>query len=169
MNPEQGKMFLNFFVGCIEQEMETTRKVIAAVPDDKKNYRPAEKSMTAHELAWHIPEADVWIVKSVADGEFVMPDHTAPSQKPGTIADILKWYETNLKEQVARLKALPADKLVKVISFFGMELPAVMYLSMMTHHSVHHRGQLSAYLRPMGGKVPSIYGGSADEPFQAPA
>jgi uncharacterized damage-inducible protein DinB len=53
--------------------------------------------------------------------------------------------------------------LVKTVDFRGrMQLPAVMCLSMMLHHSVHHRGQLSAYLRPMGGKVPAIYGESYD-------
>ena len=167
MSPEQGKIFLNFFVGGIEQESQTTRKVIASVPDDKKGYRPSEKSMTAHELAWHIPESEIWFLKSVADGAFAMPDGNAP--KPETIGDILNWYEKNLGEQMARLKALPAESLVKTLPFFGMEQPAVMYLTFLTHHSVHHRGQLSAYLRPMGAKVPSIYGGSADFPFQAPA
>ena len=167
MNPEQGKMFLNFFVGSIEQETQTTRKVIAAVPDDKKDFRPADKSMTAHELAWHIPESEVWFVKSIADGQFAMPE--TPSRKPETVAEILNWYDTNMKEQLARLKAMPADKLVKPLPFFGMEQPAVMYLTFLTHHSAHHRGQLSTYLRPMGAKVPSIYGGSADEPFEAPA
>jgi len=54
-----------------------------------------------------------------------------------------------------------------VIPFFGvMEMPAVAYLNFMNLHTAHHRGQLSTYLRPMGSKVPSIYGGSADEPFK---
>jgi uncharacterized damage-inducible protein DinB len=46
-----------------------------------------------------------------------------------------------------------------------MQAPAATYLGLLIKHSVHHRGQLSAYLRPMGGKVPAIYGGSADEPM----
>jgi uncharacterized damage-inducible protein DinB len=48
-------------------------------------------------------------------------------------------------------------------------LPAVMYLQFMLNHSIHHRGQLSSYLRPMGAKVPSIYGGSFDEPMEHPS
>jgi uncharacterized damage-inducible protein DinB len=48
-------------------------------------------------------------------------------------------------------------------------LPAVLYLGFLNNHTIHHRGELSTYLRPMGSKVPSIYGGSYDEPFQAPA
>jgi uncharacterized damage-inducible protein DinB len=71
---------------------------------------------------------------------------------------------------VAKLKALPAENLTQTIKAFGVfELPAVMYLNFMLMHMAHHRGQLSSYLRPMGSKVPSIYGGSADEPFQMPA
>ena len=54
----------------------------------------------------------------------------------------------------------------KPIPLFGMEMPAVTYLNFLNLHSSHHRGQLSAYLRPMGAKVPAIYGGSADEPMQ---
>jgi uncharacterized damage-inducible protein DinB len=48
-------------------------------------------------------------------------------------------------------------------------LPAVAYLGFLNNHSIHHRGQLAAYLRPMGSKVPNIYGGSFDEPMQMPA
>jgi uncharacterized damage-inducible protein DinB len=168
MNPEQAKMWLQFFVNWIEQESQTTRKVLAAVPDDKKNYKPSEKSMTADELAWHIPSSEIWFLRGIIEGQF---DATGgPSEKPATIADLVKWYEKNLPEQISRLKALPVDKLLKPIPFFGiMEQPAVMYLPVVTHHSVHHRGQLSAYLRPMGARVPSIYGGSADEPMQAAA
>jgi uncharacterized damage-inducible protein DinB len=55
----------------------------------------------------------------------------------------------------------------QVTDFYGvMQMPAIKYMNFLIKHSVHHRGQLSAYLRPMGGKVPSIYGGSADEPMQ---
>ena len=92
----------------------------------------------------------------------------AENPVPPTIDAILEWYQTNYRDRVSKLAQLPADKLVTSVSLFGvMELPAVSYLNMMNLHTAHHRGQLSAYLRPMGSKVPSIYGGSADEPFQA--
>ena len=84
--------------------------------------------------------------------------------------EILKWYDTNYKDRLAKLKTLPATKLAAPIPFFGMPpMPAVTYLNFMTHHCAHHRGQLCSYVRPMGGKVPSVYGGSADEPFEMPA
>jgi uncharacterized damage-inducible protein DinB len=66
------------------------------------------------------------------------------------------------------LRATSAEKLAQDLDFFGfMKGPAVTFLTMAQSHSVHHRGQLAAYLRPMGSSVPSIYGGSADEPMQA--
>jgi uncharacterized damage-inducible protein DinB len=164
MTPEQGKLLCSVFVDTMKSETEATKKVIRAVPDDKKSYKPDPKSMTAHELAWHIATAEVWFMDGILAGQF---SHDQPAAAPPTIAKIVDWYETNHRERVSKLKELPADKLVKPIPFFGMmELPAVAYLNFLNLHSCHHRGQLSTYLRPMGSKVPAIYGGSADEPMQ---
>jgi len=85
-------------------------------------------------------------------------------------ADVAAWYENNVPPLVDRLSDLSDEQLLREVPFFGlMSWPAVGYLLLAIVHGVHHRGQLSAYLRPMGGKVPSIYGGSADEPLQPPA
>jgi uncharacterized damage-inducible protein DinB len=65
---------------------------------------------------------------------------------------------------------LSAEQLLTPIEFAGVfHLPAAFYLAFLNNHSIHHRGELATYLRPMGSKVPSIYGGSYDEPFQAAA
>jgi len=68
---------------------------------------------------------------------------------------------------LARVRARSGDALAKPMDFFGNMIPAVNVLSVALCHSVHHRGQLSSYLRPMGGKVPSIYGPTADTPMAA--
>jgi uncharacterized damage-inducible protein DinB len=136
-----------------------------AVPEDKKSYKPDPKSMSAHELAWHIASSELWFLDGVLAGQFTMGGEQPAA--PPTIRAIVEWYETNHRERVNKLKELPPEKLVKVVPLFGgMELPAVAYLNFLNLHSCHHRGQLSTYLRPMGSKVPSIYGGSADEPMQ---
>ena len=84
----------------------------------------------------------------------------------GNGAGIVEWYEANHRDRANKLKDLAADRLVKPILLFGdAALPAVSYLNIQNLHSAHHRGQLSTYLRPMGSKIPSIYGGSADEPM----
>jgi uncharacterized damage-inducible protein DinB len=73
------------------------------------------------------------------------------------------WYAENFAPRLAEVQKLSGDKLIKIVDFRGMfQLPAVMYLGFLMHHSVHHRGQLSVYLRPAGGKVPAIYGESYD-------
>ena len=165
MTPEQGKLLCKIFLDTIQQETAATKKVMRAVPEDKKSYKPESKSMTAHEVAWHIASSEVWMMDGILDGKFTMGE---PPAAPPTIASIVEWYETNHQDRVNKLSNLPAEKLVAPMPFFdGSEMPAVAYLNFMNLHSAHHRGQLSTYLRPMGSKVPSIYGGSADEPFQA--
>ena len=73
------------------------------------------------------------------------------------------WYTENFGPRFEGLTKLSSEQLLKVIDFRGMfQLPAVTYLAFLLHHSIHHRGQLSMYLRPMGAKVPSIYGESYD-------
>ena len=167
MTGDQAKGFLNFFVGVMDNEYKTTRKVIAAVPQDKCEWRPDPKAKNALELAAHIPDGDMFFLDGILSGAFAGGD---AKPAPKTVEEILKNYETNYTDRVAKLKALSGEQLAKPIPFFGMmELPAVMYLNLMLLHTTHHRGQLSVYLRPMGSKVPSIYGGSADEPFQMPA
>jgi uncharacterized damage-inducible protein DinB len=168
MNPEQGKFLCNVFCETIKSEFETTKKVIRAVPEDKKSYKPDAKSMTGHELAWHLASSEMFFLDGVLSGKFEMSGE-APAA-PESVGAILEWYEKNHNDRIAKLQNLAADKLVQSISFFGvLELPAVAFLNLMNLHTSHHRGQLSTYLRPMGAKVPSIYGGSADEPFQASA
>ena|SRR2546425_5374611 len=164
MTTEQGKLLYKVFADTMKNESDTTKKVIRAIPEDKKNYKPDPKSKSAHELAWHLATSEVWFLDLILSGKTDMGEPPSP---PLSIDAILDWYQTNYRDRVQKLENLSSDKLIAVIPFFGiMELPAVAYLNMMNLHSAHHRGQLSTYLRPMGSKVPSIYGGSADEPFQ---
>jgi uncharacterized damage-inducible protein DinB len=165
MNPEQAKMFLNFFVSGLESEIATTRKVIQNVPEGKKSYKPDAKSMSANDLAWHIASTEVWFLGGILKGKFEM-DPTQENPSPATIKEILDYYEKNMGPLLTQVKSMSGEDLAKVVPFFGMQMPNVSFLNILINHSIHHRGQLSAYLRPMGAKVPSIYGGSADEPFQ---
>jgi uncharacterized damage-inducible protein DinB len=81
---------------------------------------------------------------------------------------IAGWHEVEFPKSVARIRALSREQLASIVDLFGfVQLPAVQFVGFSNNHIIHHRGQLSVYLRPMGGKVPSIYGGSADEPMQS--
>ena len=167
MNPEHAKGALQMFLGTMESEFATSKKVIAAVPQDKSDYKPDPKSMSAFELAKHIPGGDNFFLDAIISGDFKGGDSEDGSK---TIAEVLAAYEISHRDRIAKLTALSGEQLAKPLPFFGiMELPAVMFLQFMLLHTAHHRGQLSAYLRPMGAKVPQIYGGSADEPMQMPA
>ena len=166
MTPEQAKFAAALYVQGLEAEYPATCKVLAAVPEAKKGYRPDEHARTAGDLAAHLASSDIWFLNAVIKGDFTPED----DKKFGTIAEIVKYYEREFPAAIAKIKALPGDKLAKVTPFFGVfNLPAAAYLGFANSHSIHHRAQLSTYLRPMGAKVPSIYGGSYDEPFQMPA
>ncbi len=151
----------------IQREAEITQKVIAAVPDAKADYRPDPNARTAKELAWHLANTDVQFLDGIADLNFKMDN---PEHKPQTSAEVATWYAENMKRGAERVAKMSGEQLVTPINFFGVfNLPAVAYLGFLNNHSIHHRGELATYLRPMGSKVPSIYGGSYDEPFQPPS
>lgn len=150
----------------IQREAETTKKVIAAVPDEKSEYRPDPNARTAKELAWHLANSDIQFLDGIADMKFSME---SPEVKPTTSAEVVAWYDENIKRGVERVAAMTPEQLLTPVEFFGVfNLPAVLYLGFLNNHSIHHRGELTTYLRPMGSKVPSIYGGSYDEPFVPP-
>jgi uncharacterized damage-inducible protein DinB len=149
------------------RELEITKNVIAAIPENaKSDYRPDPNARTAWELAWHLANTDVQFLNGIADMNFAMAN---PAQKPANIAELVAWYDTNFKSASARVAALTAQQLTTPLNFMGVfNFPAVAYLGFVNNHSIHHRGELATYLRPMGSKVPKIYGGSFDEPMQRP-
>ena len=163
MNPHQAQAISEFLLGTLETEIPTTLAVFRAVPVDKLDYRPDPVSKTALGLVRHITLEDEWILNAVADGVFTpVPDDTdgCGLMLP---ADAVAQYQDRIPAAMARVRALSGEALLKEVDLLGaFQMPAVQFLSMMLRHSAHHRGQLTAYLRAMGGKVPSIYGPSAD-------
>lgn len=165
MTPEQASFLLNTFLPVIKKESRTTSRVLQAVPPDQCQYRPHPDSRSALELAWHIASADIWFLEGFQRGEFIMDDDTMPADFKDTV-DVLAWYEDNLGPNLEKAAKLPAEFWATPLSLFEIyNYPPVMYLHLMLLHTVHHRGQLCAYLRQMGAKVPNIYGGSFDEPM----
>jgi len=157
-----------FLIQGVEREIPTTQKILAAFSDDKLGFKLGEKGRSAKELMWHTITSDIWFTDGISSGAFAQTEEKGPA--PATVAEMTAQYESGMAAGMAKVKAMTAEQLAKPISFFGiMDLPAVMYLQFLSNHSIHHRGQLSTYLRAMNAHVPSIYGGSADEPFQASA
>jgi uncharacterized damage-inducible protein DinB len=165
MQPDQAKFLLDFLLPRLKSEQVTTKKILSAVPPDKGDYKPHPNSMSSLRLSWHLAATEMWFLDAVIDHVFKEDDSPMPSElKPG--ADTARWYDENFAERLPRLGALSGEHLATPVDYIGLlNDPAVAYLSFAIRHSVHHRGQLSAYLRPMGAKVPAIYVESADEPF----
>ena len=162
MQPEQATFLLNTIMPALKSESRTTKSVIEAVPVDKGDYRPEPIAKSANELAWHIASAENMFYSAVINGEFNFSNTGQPDNIKNS-ADIGKWYAAQSEANFDRLTKLSGEQLTRIVDFRGMfQLPAVMYLNFALSHSVHHRGQLSVYLRPMGSKVPAIYGESYD-------
>jgi uncharacterized damage-inducible protein DinB len=166
LTPEFALGYCAMTLDGILREAEITKKVIAAVPDAASSYKHDPNGRTAKDLAWHLANTDVQFLDGIADLKFNM---ASPEHKPQTSAEVVAWYDANMKRGAARVAAMTPEQLMTPINFYNVfNLPAVLYLGFLNNHSIHHRGELATYLRPMGSKVPSIYGGSYDEPFQPP-
>jgi len=163
MGPQEAKTVADFLIADFAFEMQTTLSVIGAVPNDHLDYRPDAKAKTGLGLVRHITLEDEWILNCIANGEFTPPPDDSDACGIMAPADAIARYKVKVPAALDRVRAMSGEQLVKVINMFGMiQMPAVNFVSLAVKHSVHHRGQLSTYLRPMGGKVPGIYGPTAD-------
>jgi uncharacterized damage-inducible protein DinB len=165
MTPDQATFLLNeVYLPQIRNEHGTTRRIIEAIPADRIDYQPDPKAKSAMELAKHLASSEIFFMTGAASGAFNREDAAIPDSVK-TPAELSKWYEEHFAKASSKIAATKPADLVKEINFAIFTLPAINYIGLMLSHSVHHRGQLSVYLRPMGSKIPRIYGGSADEPI----
>jgi uncharacterized damage-inducible protein DinB len=162
LTPDQAAVVLATALPSLKAEHRVTKTVIAAIPPDKADYRPDSIVRSAIDLAWHIAASEARFLEAAASGAFDFSGGARP-ESIRTPAEVVDWYSERFAKDVDRLKQLTGDELVKIVDFRGVfQFPAVIYVQIGLHHSIHHRGQLSMYLRPMGAKVPSIYGESYD-------
>jgi uncharacterized damage-inducible protein DinB len=162
LTTDDAKFILGWSLPTLKTEHQTTKRVIEAIPPDKGDYRPDAICKTALELAWHIVAAEKRFLSGISAGAFDFN----PMPRPESItnpAGIAAWSDESFAANLQKLAALSGEQLTKMIDFRGIfQLPAVDFIRLTLHHTIHHRGQLSTYLRPMGAKVPSIYGESYD-------
>jgi len=163
MTEDSAKIVADYLLDQTEHEMAATCRVLSAVPADA-TYKPSEKCMSGMELATHIAASEVFFLNGVTNGKF---EWTPPDFK--TPADALAYDEKHVPGLIAGLRALPAGNLTRILNMGPMSMSGLDFLTLNLKHSVHHRGQLSVYLRPMGSKVPNIYGPSGDAEKQATA
>ena len=141
------------------KEAETTSRVLARIPEGS-DYRPDPKSRTAREIAWQIVCEEKMIIDALETGKA----EWNPAPAPATMKELVAIYEKQSADIVRRWKALPAERWDGALEFFGGQRPASPMAWSFLFDIVHHRGQISTYLRPMGSTVPQIYGPSGDEP-----
>jgi uncharacterized damage-inducible protein DinB len=162
LQPEQALFLREGALRSLEAEQPLTQRVIEAIPLDKGDYRPDAIAKTALELAWHIVSAEHRFTEAVINGAFDFTNTGRPAELTNS-AEVARWYAETSQKDIARLATVSVDGLLKIVDFRGLfQLPAVAFLPFSMHHVIHHRGQLSMYLRPMGAKVPAIYGESYD-------
>jgi uncharacterized damage-inducible protein DinB len=153
-----------FFVQCWKNEMPAFARVIRALPNDKLDYTHHERSAQAGNLAWQIAEEAQGIIDIATKGETTH----APSQHPGSGEAMASHFEKaagGVPDAVLGMSDEQWESPAKLI-MGGQpvwEAPRGQMIWGYLFDMVHHRGQLSTYIRPMGGKVPSIYGPSADD------
>lgn len=165
MTGEQATFLAEQMVGLMEGEFPATCKVLAAVKDETRDYKPDPKSRSAWDVAVHLATADIWFLDSVINGAFAYDPEAAKAAEAQfkTVADVVAFYEKAFPARLQQVRAMSGADLTKSVDFFGMmQKSAVGFLGMANNHSVHHRGQLAAYLRALGSKVPDIYGPSGD-------
>ena len=141
-------------------ESKTTRKVLARIPE-ASGYKPDPKSRTAQEIAWQIVCEEKMIIEALENGKA----EWAPPPMPATMKEVVDTYDTQSADITARWGALPGARWDGTLEFFGSQRPASPMAWSFLFDIVHHRGQITTYLRPMGSTVPQIYGPSADEPM----
>jgi uncharacterized damage-inducible protein DinB len=161
MNADQAKFLAQTIGQQLQTEWMTTYKTISAIPEDQKGYKPQSDSRDAWFLAHHIATTDVGFLRAVAANDFAAFNVATPADTIGSLSD---WYKHEFPKALERVLALDGRHLSTIVEAWGFyKLPSVSFMLFCNNHMIHHRGQLSTYLRPMGGKVPAIYGPSFDE------
>src|SRR5689334_23106689 len=142
MTPETAKSLAEYFAGLMENEAKTTAKVLAAVPDSGRDYKPDPKSRTAWELATHLATGDIWFLDSIIKGSFDFDPDAERKLTAGftKVKDVVDFYEREFPSRLQQLRALPPEKLTGMVDFFGMmKQPNVTYLGFANNHGIHHR------------------------------
>ena len=150
-----------------EQELPKFVKVLKAVPEGRLDYRPDPKARTAAELAWLFAQSEGALIALLDTGTIEWKE----SKPAGGLGSMIATFEKNavaVNERIAKLDEAGWEKKGR---FLMGDAPAWEesvggFVWGFLFDLIHHRGQLTTYLRPMGGKVPSIYGPSADDSGQ---
>jgi uncharacterized damage-inducible protein DinB len=152
-----------FYLERLKAEVPVFLRVLKALPKNQLSYKPHERSPSAEQLVWTLAAE----LKVCLD---VVKDYKAEWKEipPPPPEEMVEKYEHWSSELIARVSSIDDASWERIAQFYYqgkvvLEQPVGGFLWFILFDAIHHRGQLSAYLRPMGSKVPAIYGPSADE------
>jgi uncharacterized damage-inducible protein DinB len=155
----------------LQHEAATTRRLLERVPDQHFGWKPHEKSMTLGRLAGHIAELPGWGRVTLDQDEYDVATAGYKPPSPSRTEEVLQAFDANIAKMMESLKRQPDQRMMamwrlKKAGQVIVEQPRVAMLrTMVLSHLIHHRGQLSVYLRLKDVPLPSIYGPTADEPM----
>lgn len=158
------------FIAELKYESSLTKKMLERVSFDKKDWKPHEKSMTLGRLASHVAQVTNWASTIIHIDDFdFMKDYDFNPRNAESTSELLEIFQTNLDEAISDLENVNEDDLSKnwtvrrgeQVMFNTPKKVAIRGWAL--NHMVHHRGQLSVYLRLLNVPVPGMYGPSADE------
>jgi uncharacterized damage-inducible protein DinB len=153
----------------LEQEAKTTRRLLERVPEGSFGWKPHEKSMSLGQLAGHVAQLPMLIVPALNEDDFNFATAGWKPFSPQTTAELVEQFDANVSAAAAALKSQDDGKMGEKWSLKSgehviFEMPRAAVVRFVgLNHVVHHRGQLSVYLRLLDVPLPSIYGPSADE------
>jgi uncharacterized damage-inducible protein DinB len=152
---------------AFERELATTRRVLANFPPEKSELQPHPRLKVARELAWMLVLEQKLCISAI-EGTLDMSSAFTPP--PASFREVVSAFEAAASEVVASIRGSSENQLRGTVKFFVApktvgDVPNIEFLWFILHDHIHHRGQLTVYLRMADGKVPSIYGPSADEPW----
>jgi hypothetical protein len=133
MTADHAKAIADYFAAMFDQESANTLKVLRAVPDSRRDYKPDEKSRTAWELATHLASSDLWFLDSVCDAVFVYDPEVENKRTAGlnTIDEVVEFYKREYPKRIERLRSTPGEQLAKEVDFFGMTKgPSIWFLGL---------------------------------------
>lgn len=156
------------YLDAFRKELATTLNVLKAYPSGMDDFKPHERSHSAARLAHTFTMENVGALKAVRGEPLTVAGLPAP---PATFAEAVAAYEHGARDLLDAVEGMPESRLFEEVTFMTGprqlgEIPVHDVLWFLLMDSIHHRGQLSVYVRMAGGKVPSIYGPSADEPWR---
>ena len=153
----------------LEQEARTTRRLLERVPEASFGWKPHEKSMSLGQLAGHLAQLPMLLVPALTQDEFDFATSGWKPFSPQSTAELAEQHDANIKAAAETLRGAADGKMgetwkLKSGDHVLFQMPRAMVSRFVgLNHIVHHRGQLSVYLRLLDVPLPSIYGPSADE------